>query len=125
MAFSCDICGGTTWDRRAVRGDGQGVVFCATCGMGVIEKRPTSTEQFYADGYYGGAAAEGLAPGSHYDDYSFTAEHTLLWARLLVEALRPNGGSIEVAAKRRRARMLRMTASPHSWRSAQSIGFRQ
>jgi SAM-dependent methyltransferase len=94
VPFHCDFCGGTIWDRRLVRGDGQGVVFCATCGMGVIEERPASTEQFYADGYYGGASTDGWAPGSHYEDYSFTAEHTLLWARLFVEALRPNGGSI-------------------------------
>ena len=94
MAFRCDICGGATWDGRLIRGDGKGVVFCATCGMGVIEERPASTEQFYVDGYYGGAAADDLAVGTHYEDYSFTAEHTLLWARLFVEALRPTGGSI-------------------------------
>jgi SAM-dependent methyltransferase len=94
VPLQCDICGGATWDRRLVRGDGQGVVFCATCGMGVIEERPTSTEQFYRDGYYGGAAAEGWAAGTHYEDYSLTAEHTLLWARVFVEALQPNGGSI-------------------------------
>jgi SAM-dependent methyltransferase len=62
--------------------------------MGVIEQRPASTEQFYVDGYYGGAAADCWAAGCHYEDYPLTAEHTLLWARILVEALRPTGGSI-------------------------------
>jgi SAM-dependent methyltransferase len=62
--------------------------------MGAVEERPASTEHFYADGYYGGPASGGWPAGTHYEDYDFTAEHTLLWARLMVEALRPTGGRV-------------------------------
>ena len=59
----------------------------------VRERWNPSVEGLIGDGYYGGAAADGWAAGTHYEDYSLTAEHTLLWARLFVEALRPTGGS--------------------------------
>jgi SAM-dependent methyltransferase len=62
--------------------------------MGALEERPASTEHFYADGYYGGPASEGWPAGTHYEDYDFTAEHTHLWVRLMMEALRPTGGRI-------------------------------
>ncbi len=94
MAFHCTVCGNSEWDRRLIRGDGEAVVFCKACGMGVLEHTPASTERFYADGYYGGAKAQDAAPGTHYLAYDLTAEHTLLWARLMVEAMRPRGGRI-------------------------------
>jgi SAM-dependent methyltransferase len=94
VSFVCRVCGGTTFDRRLVRGDGQGIVFCAACGMGVVEEVPLSTAHFYVDGYYGGSTGKDRPTGTHYEDYDFTVEHTLLWARLMVEALRPTGGSI-------------------------------
>jgi SAM-dependent methyltransferase len=89
-SFVCNLCGATAHDRRMRRGDGKAVLFCAECGFGVIEDPPASTEAFYADGYYGGEAAD----GSGYHDYAFTAEHTHLWSRLLVETLKPAGGRI-------------------------------
>jgi glycosyltransferase involved in cell wall biosynthesis/SAM-dependent methyltransferase len=92
MPFCCRVCGKTTYDRRLTRGDGQDVLFCEACDMGLVEQQPASTVHFYGDGYYGGLA--GLPAGSHYEDYDFTAEHTLLWVRLMVEALRPTGGRI-------------------------------
>jgi SAM-dependent methyltransferase len=58
--------------------------------MGVIDNPPASTEVFYQDSYYGHTSAEDLG----YQDYASTAEHALLWARLLIEALTPSGGRI-------------------------------
>jgi SAM-dependent methyltransferase len=62
--------------------------------MGVLERLPTSTERFYADGYYGGEQTGNDTCGTHYANYDLTAEHTLLWARLMVEAMLPRGGRI-------------------------------
>lgn len=58
--------------------------------MGIIEDPPEDTADFYPDTYYGNADAESVG----YADYAFTAEHGLLWARLMVEALAPAGGRI-------------------------------
>jgi SAM-dependent methyltransferase len=90
MQFSCNICGGVEVARHKTRGDGKQVLFCADCGMGVIEEPPASTEAFYADGYYGRERSEDLG----YIDYAFTAEHGLLWVQLMVQALAPDGGRI-------------------------------
>lgn len=53
--------------------------------MGVIETPPASTDAFYGDDYYGQTNPQEIG----YADYEFTAEHGLLWARLMVEALAP------------------------------------
>lgn len=90
MTFSCNICGASEAGRRVTRDDGADVLFCAVCGMGVIEAKPPSTDVFYADGYYG--ADTGDQAGYH--DYAFTSAHTQLWVQLMVEALRPEGGRI-------------------------------
>ena len=89
-AFRCAVCGGTEVARATERGDGVRVLFCAGCDMGVVEHRPATTAQFYTDDYY--HRVEGGAHG--YDDYEFTAEHALLWVKLLIEALAPGGGAI-------------------------------
>jgi hypothetical protein len=81
-------------------GTGKPWFFCATCGTGVIEERPASTEHFYGDGYYGGATANGWAAGCRYEDYSLTAEHTLLWARLFVECCGPRAAAFLTLAVR-------------------------
>ena len=83
MTFTCNTCKGTRYDRRELRGDGKGVLFCAVCGMGMVEDPPASTDFFYEDGYYG--ADQGDAAGYH--DYELTASHTQLWVRLLIERL--------------------------------------
>jgi len=90
--FHCNVCGQKRYAHTAKRGDGQRVLFCANCGMGMIETPPADTRAFYKDGYYGGAAHEALG----YVDYSFTAEHSLLWARLLVQALITHGRILDV-----------------------------
>ena len=89
-AFRCSVCDGTEVARATERGDGARVLFCAGCGMGVVEHRPATTAQFYTDDYY--HRAEDSAHG--YDDYEFTAEHGLLWTKLLIEALAPAGGAV-------------------------------
>ena len=76
MQFSCNVCGGVEVGRSNTRGDGKQVLFCADCGMGVVEDPPTSTDAFYAD------------------DYAFSAEHGLLWVQLMVQALAPDGGRV-------------------------------
>jgi SAM-dependent methyltransferase len=90
MAFRCNVCKFETITRRVPRNDGVVVAFCGQCGMGMVENPPASTEAFYADGYYG------TDTGDHagYHDYAFTAEHTQLWVKLMVEALLPKGGRI-------------------------------
>lgn len=90
MTFRCNICESSAVARRVTRDDGAGVLFCAVCGMGVIEEKPASTDPFYADGYYGAGTGEQAG----YHDYAFTAAHTQLWVRLMVEALRPQGDRI-------------------------------
>jgi SAM-dependent methyltransferase len=90
LEFHCNVCGCTGISKEIARGDGQGVLFCADCGMGVVGNPPKTTDGFYDDGYYGTVAAD--VPG--YSDYAFTAEHGLLWCRLIIEALAPPGGRI-------------------------------
>ena len=90
MQFSCNICGGIEVPGRETRGDGKQVLFCADCGMGVVEKPPASTDAFYADGYYHREGSEDLG----YIDYEYTAEHGLLWVQLMVQALAPFDGSV-------------------------------
>jgi SAM-dependent methyltransferase len=88
--FSCNICGGAEISRREARGDGKQILFCADCGMGMIDAPPTRTDLFYVDGYYGREANEDRG----YIDYAFSAEHALLWVQLMVQALVPEGGRI-------------------------------
>ena len=90
MPFSCNICAGGEVGRREMRGDGKHVLFCADCGMGVVENPPTSTDEFYDDGYYGRKSDDDVG----YIDYAFTAEHGLLWAQLMVQAVAPEGGTV-------------------------------
>ncbi|WP_373378319.1 class I SAM-dependent methyltransferase [Cupriavidus nantongensis] len=91
-AFECNVCADRHYSHTAMRGDGRRVLFCASCGMGMIENPPADTSVFYQDGYYGGEAH--LEVG--YADYAFTAEHALLWARLLVQALIDSGRVLDV-----------------------------
>jgi SAM-dependent methyltransferase len=88
--FRCNICGSSSSGSSLRRGDGNEVLFCGDCGMGVIGNPPETTELFYGNGYYGGESHTGLG----YSDYSLTAEHTLLWVRLLVGTVLPEGGLI-------------------------------
>jgi len=90
LEFHCNVCGSTVISKEIRRGDGHAVLFCADCGMGAVSDPPETTDGFYEDGYYGTAAAG--APG--YSDYAFTAEHGLLWCRLIIESLAPPGGRI-------------------------------
>ena len=57
--------------------------------MGRLQEQPADTRQFYDDDYYGGNGKN----GGGYADYELTAEHGLLWAKLVVEALLPDPGS--------------------------------
>jgi len=90
--FRCDVCGAASASHTLPRGDGKRVIFCAECGMGVIEKPPDNTAQFYDDDYYHRSQQSG--PG--YADYEFTASHTLLWVKLLIELLLPSGRILDV-----------------------------
>lgn len=89
-SFRCNVCGATAAGRTMRRGDGKRVLFCVDCDFGMVEDPPATTEAFYADGYYGGEVGE----ASGYLDYAFTAEHTHLWSRLLIETLKPAGGRV-------------------------------
>lgn len=91
-AFECNVCLHKHFSHAVERGDGRRVLFCANCGMGMIENPPADTSVFYQDGYYGGEAH--LEVG--YADYAFTAEHALLWVRLLVEGLIQGGRVLDV-----------------------------
>ena len=88
--FRCTVCGSSEIARSALRDDGVRVLFCADCGMGVVEHRPADTAHFYSDDYYRRAEASALG----YADYEFTAEHALLWTRVLLERLFPAGGAV-------------------------------
>jgi SAM-dependent methyltransferase len=58
--------------------------------MGVIEDPPSNTEDFYEDGYYGGQDGGDVG----YSNYAITAEHTLLWVRLLVAMATNKGATV-------------------------------
>ena len=90
MQFLCNICQSSTFSRRMLRDDGAGVLFCANCGMGMIEEVPQKTDHFYDDGYYGNDTGDQAG----YHDYSLTSAHTQAWVSLMVGALRPQGGRI-------------------------------
>ena len=90
MQFLCNICQSATISRRVLRDDGAGVLFCANCGMGMIEEVPQKTDHFYDDGYYG----DDTGDQAGYHDYSLTSAHTQAWVSLMVRALRPQGGRI-------------------------------
>ncbi|MBU1357830.1 MAG: class I SAM-dependent methyltransferase [Gammaproteobacteria bacterium] len=92
MSFTCNVCGCSTSGRVLVRGDGVKVLFCSRCDMGVIENIPEDTSVFYEDTYYGASGAEEVG----YHDYEFTADHSLLWVRLAIEALYPSGRVLDI-----------------------------
>ena len=58
--------------------------------MGTLADLPATTSAFYDDGYYG----RGPTGGNGYVDYEVTAEHGLLWTKLVVEMLAPAGGAV-------------------------------
>ncbi len=60
--------------------------------MGVVAAIPADTSVFYEDTYYGATDASEIG----YVDYQFTADHSLLWVKLLVEAVRPAGRVLDV-----------------------------
>ena len=82
----CSVCGGTSVARCVERGDGKHVLFCSTCGMGRLHEVTADPQAFYDDDYY----SRGADPGHGYADYKFTAEHGLLWTKLVVETLIPD-----------------------------------
>ncbi|MEO9191677.1 MAG: glycosyltransferase [Acetobacteraceae bacterium] len=90
--FRCDICAATSVSHTQLRGDEKRVLFCAGCGMGVIENPPERTTAFYDDDYY--HRPENGGPG--YADYEFTASHTLLWTKLLIERLVRGGRILDI-----------------------------
>ena len=90
--FVCNICGNRRSGWSVARGDGRRVVFCADCSMGVIENPPADTCAFYTDNYYGQTVSGEVG----YQDYTFTAEHGLLWTRLFIEALKGGGKVLDV-----------------------------
>jgi SAM-dependent methyltransferase len=90
--FVCNVCSHTHFSRTVTRGDGRRVLFCENCGMGVIEAPPVDTSVFYADGYYGREHDDDIG----YVDYAFTAEHGLLWVKLMVEMLKPQGRVLDI-----------------------------
>jgi SAM-dependent methyltransferase len=91
MTFQCNICRSNQIGKRMLRGDGERVVFCQKCGMGSVENPPERTAIFYDDSYYGGNAQ-----GHGYADYQVSAEHSLLWVRLMVEAIRDSGRVLDI-----------------------------
>jgi glycosyltransferase involved in cell wall biosynthesis/SAM-dependent methyltransferase len=90
----CIVCGSASVAHTVERGDGRHVVFCGSCGMGRLLESPAATDLFYDDDYYG----RGGAGGPGYADYAFTAEHTLLWATIIVERFlpRPHGRILDI-----------------------------
>ncbi len=90
--FLCNVCSHSRVSRILMRGDGKRVLFCENCGMGIIESPPTDTSTFYEDGYYGSESGGELG----YSDYAYTAEHSLLWVKFLIEALVTGGRVLDV-----------------------------
>lgn len=87
-ADRCDTCDATGLQPWLTRADGLCVLACPTCGAGVVEQLPGDLDAVYEGDYYTGGA-EGVG----YDDYAFTAEHSVGWAAALADVLRPAGGA--------------------------------
>ncbi|MDQ0034566.1 SAM-dependent methyltransferase [Variovorax boronicumulans] len=91
MHFKCNVCAATSVGRTLTRGDGRNVLFCENCDMGVVEVVPEDTSVFYEDTYYGATHAE-----VGYHDYEFTADHSLLWVKLVLEAISSTGRILDI-----------------------------
>ncbi|ODV43721.1 hypothetical protein AWV79_15090 [Cupriavidus sp. UYMMa02A] len=83
--------------------------------MGMIENPPADTSAFYHDGYYGGEEQAEIG----YADYAFTAEHALLWVRLLVQALIKGGRVLDVGCAD--GFMLRNLGAPYELTALKSM----
>lgn len=92
MHFKCNVCASDRAGRTMTRGDGRNVLFCENCDMGVIEVVPEDTSVFYEDTYYSASNAGELG----YSDYEFTADHSLLWVKLMLEAIAPAGRVLDI-----------------------------
>lgn len=92
MHFKCNVCASVRVGRSLTRGDGRNVLFCENCDMGVVEVVPEDTSVFYEDTYYGASNADEVG----YHDYEFTADHSLLWVKLVLEAISPAGRILDI-----------------------------
>lgn len=92
MHFKCNVCASVRAGRSLTRGDGRNVLFCENCDMGVVELVPEDTSVFYEDTYYGASNANEVG----YHDYEFTADHSLLWVKLVLEAISPAGRILDI-----------------------------
>jgi SAM-dependent methyltransferase len=91
LGFTCNLCGCNKSEYLATRADGQDVVICSQCEMGVLRLIPEDTSIFYEDSYY---KSETKQDG--YTDYEFTAAHSLLWLRFAIEQLKASGTVLDV-----------------------------
>jgi SAM-dependent methyltransferase len=90
--LACNICRSQRFQEFAVRADGIPVIICSVCGHGVVQHFTEDVKDLYGDDYFSSAKASGIG----YEDYAYTAEHSVAWAAALVELLRPNGRILDV-----------------------------
>lgn len=89
--FECNVCHHYKASVFGQRIDGRQVLRCANCGFGVIDEIPADTSDYYHMNYYvGGGQKDG------YLDYNFTADHSLLWAKIFVESLAAGGRILDI-----------------------------
>lgn len=78
--FVCNICHGVTPCDFGVRSDQRQVIACRDCGMGVLKEIPQDTSIFYVGDYY-----KSDCEHDGYSNYDYTASHSLLWVRHVIE----------------------------------------
>ena len=76
-----------------MRADGIPVVLCSVCGHGVVKHFTDDVGELYEDDYF-----SLLKAGIGYEDYDYTAEHSVAWAAALVELLRPSGRILDIGS---------------------------
>lgn len=89
----CTVCKAQKFDQMGTRIDGQKVIKCECCNMGVIERIPEDLSVFYNDGYYGDRAGDA---SGYTDDYAKMSFHTAAWAASIAKILKPNGTVLDI-----------------------------
>jgi SAM-dependent methyltransferase len=88
---TCDICGTSRFEPFGIRSDGTPVVLCSKCRHGVVRFFQNNPRALYGDDYFRSASG-----GIGYENYSYTAEHSVAWAAALVQLLRPAGKILDI-----------------------------
>jgi O-antigen biosynthesis protein len=91
--WHCNVCRWSEFTLLGVRSDGQKVLTCRACGMGVVENIPLDPSIFYQDNYYNHPEERNSTGYTAYDQH---AEHGVLWAAQLVKVFSTSGTVLDI-----------------------------